>query len=137
MLCDDQAGGLGVGGRPEREGMYVHLQLIHFVVQQKLTQHCKAVILQLKKNQSDVPAVITPYGEDKAGIKASMLRRDVPGLSGRESTCPCRRHGFDPGSGRCPGEGNSNPLQYSCLEKSHGRRSLEGTARGGIIKSQT
>ena len=21
-----------------------------------------------------------------------------------------------PGSGRCPGEGNGNPLQYSCLE---------------------
>ena len=21
-----------------------------------------------------------------------------------------------PGSGRCPGEGNDNPLQYSCLE---------------------
>ena len=24
--------------------------------------------------------------------------------------------GLIPGSGRCPGEGNSNPLQYSCLE---------------------
>jgi len=24
-----------------------------------------------------------------------------------------------PGLGRSPGEGNGNPLQYSCLEKSH------------------
>ena len=24
--------------------------------------------------------------------------------------------GSIPGSGRCPGEGNGNPLQYSCLE---------------------
>ena len=24
--------------------------------------------------------------------------------------------GLIPGSGRCPGKGNSNPLQYSCLE---------------------
>jgi len=24
--------------------------------------------------------------------------------------------GFDPWSGRSPGEGNGNPLQYSCLE---------------------
>ena len=24
--------------------------------------------------------------------------------------------GSTPGSGRCPGEGNSNPLQYFCLE---------------------
>ena len=26
--------------------------------------------------------------------------------------------GSIPGSGRCPGEGNGNPLQYSCLENS-------------------
>ena len=31
-----------------------------------------------------------------------------------------------PGSGRSPGEGNGNPLQCSCLEKSHGQRSLAG-----------
>ena len=24
--------------------------------------------------------------------------------------------GLMPGSGKCPGEGNGNPLQYSCLE---------------------
>ena len=28
------------------------------------------------------------------------------------------------GSGRFPGGGNGNPLQYSCLKKSHGQRSL-------------
>ena len=32
------------------EGTYVHLWLIHFVVWQKPTQHCKAIILQLKTN---------------------------------------------------------------------------------------
>ena len=35
-----------------REGMYVYILLIHFVVQQKLTEHGKAIILQLKKNKS-------------------------------------------------------------------------------------
>ena len=30
------------------------------------------------------------------------------------------------GSERFPGRGNSNPLQYSCLGKSHGQRSLLG-----------
>ena len=30
------------------------------------------------------------------------------------------------GPGGSPGEGNGNPLQYSCLEKSHGQRSLVG-----------
>jgi len=37
-----------VGGRLKREGIYVYLELIHIVVQQKLTQHCKVIILQLK-----------------------------------------------------------------------------------------
>ena len=31
-----------------------------------------------------------------------------------------------PESGRLPVEGNGNPFQYSCLEKSHGQRSLVG-----------
>ena len=31
-----------------------------------------------------------------------------------------------PGSGRSPGGGNGNPLQYYCLEKSHGQWKLEG-----------
>ena len=34
--------------------------------------------------------------------------------------------GSVPESGRSPGEGNGNPLQYSCLENSHGQRSLAG-----------
>ena len=36
----------------EREGLYMYLQLIHGILQQKLTQHCKAVILQLKKKKN-------------------------------------------------------------------------------------
>ena len=31
-----------------------------------------------------------------------------------------------PGSRRSPGEGNGNPLPYSCLENPHGQRSLAG-----------
>ena len=31
-----------------------------------------------------------------------------------------------PGSGESPGEGTSKPLQYSCLGKPHGQRSLAG-----------
>ena len=38
------------------------------------------------------------------------------GLSGKESTCQARDVALIPGSGRFPGEGNANPLQYSCLE---------------------
>ena len=38
----------GEGGRLKRELMYVYIQLIYDVVQ-KLMQHCRAIILQLKK----------------------------------------------------------------------------------------
>ena len=42
-----------------------------------------------------------------------------------------------PGLGRSPGEGNGNPLQYSCLEKSHGQRSLVGYSLWGWQESDT
>ena len=34
----------------------------------------------------------------------------------KASACNVGDLGSIPGSGRCPGEGNGNPLQYSCLE---------------------
>ena len=36
-------------------------------------------------------------------------------LSGKESACRAADSGLISGSGRSPGEGNSYPLQYSCL----------------------
>ena len=35
-----------------------------------------------------------------------------------------RKHGLNPWVGKSSGEGNGNRLQYSCLKKSHGQRSL-------------
>ena len=35
---------------------------------------------------------------------------------GKESACNAGDPGLIPGLGRSPGEGNGNPLQYSCLE---------------------
>ena len=46
------------------------------------------------------------------------------GTSGKEPACQGRRRkrdGFHPESGRSPGEGNGDPLQYSCLENSMDR----------------
>ena len=47
----------------------------------------------------------------------------------------CSRPGFDPGLGRSPGEGNGNPLQYSCLENSTDREAWPATVRE-VTKSQ-
>ena len=41
-----------------------------------------------------------------------------------------------PGLGRSPGEGNSNLLQYSCLENSMDRGTWQATVHG-VAKSQT
>ena len=49
------------------------------------------------------------------------------GSGGKESAYNAEDLGLIPGSGRSPGEGNGNPLQYSCLEENpHGLRSLVG-----------
>ena len=43
------------------------------------------------------------------------------GADGKEFACSAEDPGLSPGSGRSPGEGNGNPLQYACLENSMGR----------------
>ena len=48
-------------------------------------------------------------------------------LSGKESACNSGDTGLIPGSGRSPGEGNGNPLQYSCLENSMDRGAWQAT----------
>ena len=40
------------------------------------------------------------------------------GSDGKASACSVGDPGSIPGLGRSPGEGNGNPLQYSCLENS-------------------
>ena len=57
-------------------------------------------------------------------------------LSAKGSTCWCRDVGSTPGSGRSPGEGNGNPLQYSCLENPMDRGAWWATVHG-VTKSQT
>ena len=48
------------------------------------------------------------------------------GSEGKESACNAGDLSSIPGLGRCPGEGNGNPLQYSCLKNLLGQRSLAG-----------
>ena len=66
------------------------------------------------------------------------FERRFPGSSdGKASACNTGDLGLNPGLGRSPEEGNGNPLQYSCLEKSmDGGAWLQATVHG-ITKSQT
>ena len=57
-------------------------------------------------------------------------------LNGKESACNARDAsytgdiGLISGSGRSPGEGNDNPLQYSCLENPVDREAWWATVHG-------
>ena len=56
---------------------------------------------------------------------------DFPGGSDdKESTCNAGELGTVPGSGRSPGEGNGNPLQYSCLENPMDRGACRAIVHG-------
>ena len=57
------------------------------------------------------------------------------GSDGKESTCNAGDPGSIPGLGGSPGEGNGNPLQYSCLENPMDRGAWQATVHG-VAKSQ-
>ena len=56
----------------------------------------------------------------KARMTCLLVGRLPWWLRGRASACKAGDPGLIRGSGGSPGEGNGNPLQYSCLENSVG-----------------
>ena len=68
----------------------------------------------------------------------TLIRFDFPGGSdGKASAYNSGDPGSIPGSGRSPGEGNGNPLHYSCLENLVDTGTLPTTVRGSSKKSNT
>ena len=65
-----------------------------------------------------------------------LVQGALGGLDDKESACNAGDVGLIPGLGRSPGEGNGNPLQYSCLENPMDRRAWWATVHG-IAKSRT
>ena len=70
--------------------------------------------------------MVSFYHEIEGSVRtASLDRMSLPfyvalpgGLDGKSSACSAGDLGLIPGLGSSPGEGNGNPLQYSCLENS-------------------
>ena len=60
------------------------------------------------------------------GIPTPVFLGFLGGSGSKESTCIMEDLGLIPGLGRSSGGGHGNPLQYSCLDNSHGQRSLVG-----------
>ena len=60
-----------------------------------------------------------------------MLLCGLPFSSnGKEPACDAGDQGLIPGLGSSSGEGNGNPLQYSCLENSMDREAWWATVHG-------
>ena len=75
------------------------------------------------------------YLESSFGVSQAGLV-GVPGVSeSKESACNAGDLGLISELGRSPGEGNGNPLQYSCLENPNGQRSLSGYSPWGCKES--
>ena len=67
----------------------------------------------------------------------SLPLNNFPGDSdGKASAYNAGDVGLIPGPGRSPGEGNGNPLQYSCLENPMDREAWEATVHG-VAKTRT
>ena len=79
-------------------------------------------------------------GSDSVGLgrlPGFCLGGSFPGSSdGEASAYNAGDPGSIPGSGRSPGEGNGNPLQYSCLENPMDRGAWWATVHG-VAKSWT
>ena len=57
----------------------------------------------------------------------SFLRLIPGGLDGKASAYNAGDLGSIPGLGRSPGQGDGNPLQYTCLENPMDRRACRAT----------
>ena len=71
-----------------------------------------------------------------SGINACYWERKGLPWWLKESDCNAGDLDLISGSGRSPGEGNGNPLQYSCLEKPMHGGAWRATVHG-VAKSQT
>ena len=61
-----------------------------------------------------------------------LVVKNLPANSG-----DARDMGLNPGSGRSPGVGNGNPLQYSCPENSMDRAALQATGHRATESDMT
>ena len=84
--------------------------------------------------------ILAPSLEFKSNSEASLPccgKKYSTVTDGKESTCNAGDLGSIPGSGRSPGGGSGNPLQYSCLGKSRGQGILAGYSPWGGKESDT
>ena len=88
-------------------------------------------ILQTKES-----VAYSPWGHKESDTTEQLHFTSLCGSEGKESACNVGGLSLTPGLGRSLGEGNGNPLQYSCLENFMNREAWRATVHG-FAKSQT
>ena len=105
---------------------------------------CKQILYPLSHlgspNTSHLKYLSLAFTHTKKNKQAShvaLVVKNLPANAGiRDIREPIRDMGSIPGLGRSPGEGNGNPLQYSCLENPMDREAWLATVHR-VTKSQT
>ena len=102
--------------------------MLNYVPCQNMFKYLVSVNVILFENKIFIDAINLRCGHNGLGFPG--------GSDGKESTHNAGDLGLISGSGRSLGEGNGNPLQYSCLENPTDRRACWATVHG-VTKSRT
>ena len=81
-------------------------------------------------------SMLVIYGIISSNISLLPYYAFPGGSDSKEIACSAGDLGLIPRSGKFPGEGNSNPLQYSCLENPMNRGAWQAIVHG-LTKSGT
>ena len=91
----------------------------------------ESVDLKWTNLQLVIQSKVSQKEKNKYHILIYMESRGLPcWLSGKESTCKCRRHGFDPWVRKIPWRRKWQPLHYSCLRNSMDRGAWQTRVHG-------
>ena len=85
----------------------------------------KKNLIKLSSKETSYP--VKNWARD---LNKHFYQRQYAGSDGKESVCNAGDLASIPGLGRSTGEGNGNPLQYSCLENSMDRGAWRATVHG-------
>ena len=106
----------------------------------KLLQSCPTFCNRVDWSLPGTSVHWIPQARILEWVVINISQTHIYGVSGasddKESACNAGELGLIPESGRSPGEGNGDPIQYSCLENSMDIRAWQAIFYG-VAKSQT
>ena len=107
------------------------------ILEKKMATHSSILAWEIPWTEESMVGYPCSRGSQKVRHNLETKPKGFPGDSvGGESARSAGAPGSSPGPGGSSGEGNGNPLQYSCLENSTDRGAWWATVHG-VTKSRT